>query len=116
MYKGLEGMNSSLTFVMTERWLWLTTQSRLPNDSRNVHYQAMVCVSSDILNDSFSKDRGMKAKRKYLSLSLLTLTSTEFTHCLNCMMRCTLISVVLAFAGCEHRKFFFFFYVIRVAL
>lgn len=95
MYKGLEGINSSLTFVMTERWLWLeTTQSRLANDSRNVHCQAMVCVSSDILNDSFSKDRGMKAKRKYLSLSLLTLTSTEFTHCLNCMMRCTLMSVV----------------------
>lgn len=38
-------------------------QPCLPTNSRNVHCQALVCVRPNILNDSFRKDRGIKAVR-----------------------------------------------------
>lgn len=59
--KGLKEMNSSLTFLMTELQ---TTQSHLPNDSRTMHCQALVCVCPHPLNNSLRKDREIEAKRR----------------------------------------------------
>lgn len=41
-----------------------TTQPCLPDNSRTVHCQALVCVCPHLLNDSFRKDRAIKAKRR----------------------------------------------------
>lgn len=41
-----------------------TTQPCLPDNSRIVHCQALVCVRPHLLNDLFRKDREIKAKRR----------------------------------------------------